>query len=127
MPGRALGAVLDETDGEGRRRDDDCIRAIESRDSEMSGGWRNGAQAERGTGAAGRVRLFSGLGVCRIGINQGAIRLACMLAAVMSVRIGHVLVGLRAQVHQTLAGLRVNRPARHTATRNRVQRKHGQQ
>ncbi|GAB3384757.1 hypothetical protein GCM10027317_33530 [Massilia agri] len=94
VPGRALGAVLDEAYGEGRRRDDNVIGAIESRDREMGGGWRNGAQAERGTGAAGGVWLFSGLGVCRIGIGQGVIRLACMLAAVMGVRIGHVLVGL---------------------------------
>jgi phage shock protein PspC (stress-responsive transcriptional regulator) len=111
VPGRALGAVLDEAYGEGRRRDDDGIGVIESRDSEMRGGWRNGAQTERGTGAAGGVWFISGLGVYRFGIDQVVIRLACMLAAVMSVRIGHVLVGLRANIDQALAGLRVNRPA----------------
>lgn len=127
VPGRALRAVLDEAYGEGRRCNDDCIRAIESRDSEMSGGWRNGAQAERGAGAAGGMLLFSGLGVCRVGIDRGVMRLVCMLVFVMSVRIGYMLVGLRASNDRTPAGLRVNRAARHTAACNRVERKHGQQ
>lgn len=125
MPGRASGAVLDEAYGESRGRDDDCVGAIESRDSEMRGGWRNGANAERGTGAAGGVWLFSSLGVGRVGIGQGVGRLACVLATVMGVWIGHLLVGLRNQIIRTLAGLLVNRPARHTASRNRMERKHG--
>lgn len=127
VPGRALRAVLDEANGEGRRSNDDCVGAVESRDSEMSGGWRDGAQAERGARTAGGVRLFTCLGVCRIGVDQGVVRLACMLATVMSVRIGHVLVGLHARINRNLAGLLVSRAARHTVGRKRVQRKHGQQ
>ena len=130
VPGRALGTVLDEANGEGRRRDDDCVRAFESRNSELGGGWRNGAQTKRGTGAAGGVRLFPGLGVRRIGIvsgiDQGVVLLACMFA-VMGVRIGHVLVGRRGDIDRTMARLRMHRAARHTATRDRVQGKHGQQ
>lgn len=95
VPGRALGPILDETHGEGRRRNRDRVRAIERRDSETRGGWRNRAQAERGTGAAGRVWFFASLGVRRTGIDRGVIRLASVLVARMRMRIGHVLVGLR--------------------------------
>lgn len=46
-----------------------------------------------------------------------------MIAAVMGVSIGHELVRLRTRVDRTLGGLRVNGTARHTANRNRVERK----
>lgn len=126
VPGRAPGAVLDKADGEGRGRDDDCFRTIKRRDSETSGRWRNGAHAECGTGATGGVWLFPGLGVCRIGIDEGVVLLTSLLA-VMSMGIDHVLVDLRAHIARILAGLRMSRTARHTAACNRMQRKHGQQ
>ena len=67
VPGRALGAVLDEAHEEGGRRSDGCIRAIKGRNSEI-GRWRcNRAEAERRASAAGAVRLILNIWDRRLG------------------------------------------------------------
>jgi len=126
MPGRTLGAVLDEADGEGGRRDDDGVGAFDGRDRDMRGRGRKGAEAERGTGAAGGVLLFLGRGLCRTGFRRRVVRLAGMLA-VMGMRIGNGSVGRRGRIGQAVAGLRMSARASHAVGRNRMQREHGQQ
>lgn len=92
VPGRALGAVLDEADSEYGRRNNDGIGAVKSRYREPGGRRRRCADAEHGAGTAGRLRLLFDVFDRGMFVGRGRGGLACMAAMVAGMDSGDVVV-----------------------------------
>lgn len=129
MPGRPLGAVLEEGDGKHGRRDDDGIGAVERGGGEMGRRRRDRAEAKCRTGAAGRVGQLAGVIGRRIAVGiRGLLRLTGTVAGVGAGL--HLMTddGMVADILDAgiVAGLPVNRRAcQAEAAGNRLQRKQG--
>ena len=125
LPGRPLGAVLNEGDGEHGRRNNDGIGAVKRGRGKMGRRWRDCAKAEGGACTAGRMRqLAGGMMIGRL-LGSGG-RLDGMVSVVAGMRSRHHVVVDASMALNVLAGLLVNRRASHAeAASDRLKRKQG--
>ena len=124
LPGRPLGTVLNEGDGEHGRRNDNGIGAVKRGSGKMGRRWSDRAKAEGRTCTAGRVSQLAGVMIGRL-LGSGG-RLDGMVSVMAGMRSGHHVVVDASMALHVLAGLLVNRRASHAeAAGDRLKRKQG--